>query len=137
MRAAEGLESDAVGEAEIEEHDVHGRAPQTLEGRIETVDALQLEQVGVDLPQHLDDDAGVARIVLDQQDPDRTPRGGGRAAHGSFTISSQNRPIALTAFRNTAGSIGFVTKAFALSGAPRAMSSCSVRTVSMMIGRST
>jgi len=101
--ALEGFESLAVGQPEVQEDDVHGRAVQLGEGGFQTVHLLQIELVRR-LAQHLHDEPGVPGVVLDQENLDR-------AGHGrdSFTISSQNCSMEPTTLRNCSRSTGFVT----------------------------
>ncbi len=109
LHVPEGLESLTVRQPQVQEHHVDTVLLHVAQRSVQPVAPLELERGSVLLlAQHVHDQARVAWIVLDQEDSNR--RGGGDArGHGSFTISSQNAPIAFTALRNTAGSIGFVT----------------------------
>ena len=106
-RANERIEPLAVGQAQIEQHDVHAAVRETGERVVEPVHPLEVEGLGLHLPQELEDEPGISRIVLDQQDGDGLH--GGREAHGSRTICSQNCSIELTASRNSLVAIGFLT----------------------------
>jgi len=108
LHVPERLKSLTVGQPQIQEHHIDAVLLQMAHGRVQPVSPFQLELGPVLLlAQHFEDEAGVAGIVFHQQHTNRSSRYA--RGHGSFTISSQNAPIALTAFRNTAGSIGFVT----------------------------
>ena len=108
----ERFQALAVGQAEIEQDDVDAGLVDTIERRVQTFEPLELEVQLSGFAEQLEDEPRVPRVVFDEEDSNRRSRH--RRRHGSLTISSQNAPIAFTAFRNTAGSIGFVTYAFAL-----------------------
>jgi len=74
---------------------------------VEPLHALEIEGLSLDLPQELEDQPGVSRVVLDQEHRDGLH--GGRRAHGSLTICNQNCSIELTASRNALGLIGLMT----------------------------
>ena len=71
-RAAKRLESRLVGQAEVEQHDVRfvGMRREVLERVVERLDVQQGVRLAAFL-EHFVHEAGVARVVLDQQDSDR------------------------------------------------------------------
>jgi len=78
----EGLEALAVRQRQVQEHELGGLERQHLEPARQPVGAGEPERRGGIFPQHLLDEAGVRRVVLDEEDRLRggllesCPRGG-------------------------------------------------------------
>ena len=69
MHRGEGAQSLAVRQRQVKQHDVHLVARELREpvGQARRVPERDRRLAGVSLAQHLANQAGVARIVLDQQ----------------------------------------------------------------------
>jgi hypothetical protein len=121
-RPDERVDPLAVGQSQIEQHDVHPGATESGQGLVEPLDALEIERLRLYFTQQLENQPGVSRVVLDEEDRDGLHRGrGARGARGgphvraSFTISSQKCSIDRTTLRNCSRSTGLVTYALARS----------------------
>jgi hypothetical protein len=74
VRLAEGLQAEAVGEREVEQHDVEALLPEALEPAVEAVHVGDLGAHPLRALQLAPDQVGVVGAVLDQQHPvDRLP----------------------------------------------------------------
>ena len=90
----------AVGESQVEEHDIHTGRAQLLEGQLEPIYLEQLEGLPLDLAQHLENQAGVPRIVLDEEDPDRTLACSGGGRHDAALLWCGSTPPPVSPFLN-------------------------------------
>ena len=108
----ERLEAQAVGQRQVEQHEGDIAAGKRLETAREAVGVLEPESGGRLLQEHFPDQAGVARVVLDQQDGlqavDNCHAEVHHLAGGRVTTVSQNRSIDCTTTMNLSRSTGLV-----------------------------
>ena len=71
LQRGEGIQPLAVGEPEVEQHQIEIDLRQPRDGLGEAIDVLDLVVPRPGLLEGLLDQPGVARVVLDQQDPNR------------------------------------------------------------------
>jgi hypothetical protein len=104
----------AVGQREIDEHDVDRRVPETRERALEPIHPLHRVRGGRDVAQQLENQSGVPGIVFDEEHLDRVCSHVGR--HGRFgtSVSSTSRTL-----RANASSVnGFCRKGMPASSTP-------------------
>ncbi len=99
----------AVGQRQVEEHELGLLERQELEPTRQTVGAAQAKRRGRILPQHLLDEAGIAGVVLDQEDRLRDGLLDDHRTGGSVAMVSQKRSIDCTTVMNFSRSTGLVT----------------------------
>ena len=112
VECIESCEASAVGQRQVEEHQVGAVFTQVLESAGQAIGHADVDGVGgtARIAQHLADEARIAGIVLDQQ---RAYAGAGRrfGGHdllGSVTMVSQKSSIDLTTLMNCSRSTGLV-----------------------------
>ena len=103
-----GLDPPAVGQRQVQQHDIDAAALDALKRCPEPIDVLDLVGVPQAVGERLPNQAGVPGVVLDQEDLD------GRVAHdlwsgGYLTMDSQKSSMDLTTCANCSSPTGFVT----------------------------